>query len=431
MNYSPEAAFKSKEQIKGMQEKKLQEAVSYLNEHSPFYKDLFTQARFNVKGIKTIEDLSVIPVTLKENLQQHNDAFLCVPRNKIIEYSSTSGTLGSPVTIFLTENDLERLTYNEYSSFISAGGSSNDIYQLMLTMDRQFMAGMAYYSGIRKLGAGIIRLGPGVPSLQWETILRLRPTAIVAVPSFILKLIEYAREHLIDINSTSVQKAICIGENIRNTDFSLNTLGKKISEAWNIKLFSTYASTEMQTAFTECSACKGGHLQPELLIVELLDEMNKPVAAGQPGEVTITTLGVEGMPLLRYKTGDISVYDDSPCACGRNTLRLSPIVGRKKQMIKYKGTTLYPPALFDILNEMEDVIDFVAEVYSNEMGTDEVLIHILPGNLTEKCNRKIRANLQARLRVIPHIKYKTAEEIQKMQMPEAGRKIIKFIDRRS
>ena len=431
MNYSPEAAFKSKEQIKQMQEKKLQEAVSYLNEFSPFYKKLFTQARFNVKGIKTIEDLSVIPITIKENLQQHNDDFLCVPRNKIIEYSSTSGTLGSPVTIALTENDLERLTYNEYSSFVSAGGSVDDIYQLMLTMDRQFMAGMAYYSGIRKLGAGIIRLGPGVPSLQWETILRLRPTAIVSVPSFILKLIDYAGEHHIDMNSTSVQKAICVGENIRNVDFSLNTLGKRITEAWDIKLFSTYASTEMQTAFTECSECRGGHLQPELLIVELLDEMNKPVAAGQSGEVTITTLGVEGMPLLRYKTGDICVYEDSPCACGRNTLRLSPVVGRKKQMIKYKGTTLYPPALFDILNEMEEVIDFVAEVYSNELETDEVLIYILPVNFTEECNRKIRANLQARLRVSPHIKYITAEEIKKMQMPETGRKIIKFIDRRN
>jgi phenylacetate-CoA ligase len=431
MNYSPEAAFKSKEQIKLIQEKKLQEAVSYLNEHSPYYKELFTQARFNVKGIRTIEDLHVLPVTTKENLQQHNDAFLCVLRNKIIEYSSTSGTLGSPVTIALTENDLERLTYNEYSSFVSAGGSSNDIYQLMLTMDRQFMAGMAYYSGIRKMGAGIIRLGPGVPSLQWETIIRLRPTAIISVPSFILKLIDYAGEHHIDMNSTSVQKAICVGENIRNVNFSLNTLGKRITEAWNIKLFSTYASTEMQTAFTECSECRGGHLQPELLIVELLDETNKPVVAGQVGEVTITTLGVEGMPLLRYKTGDICVYDDSPCKCGRNTLRLSPIVGRKKQMIKYKGTTLYPPALFDILNEMEEVIDFVAEVYSNEMGTDEVLIYILPVNFSEECNRKIRANLQARLRVSPHIKYITAEEIKKIQMPETGRKIIKFIDRRS
>jgi phenylacetate-CoA ligase len=260
--------------------------------------------------------------------------------------------------------------------------------------------------------------------------LKLKPTAIIAVPSFIVKLIEYGREHHIDFNSTSVQKAICIGENIRNTDFSLNTLGKKITESWNIKLYSTYASTEMQTAFTECSECRGGHLQPELLIVELLDEMNKQVAPGQPGEVTITTLGVEGMPLLRYKTGDICMYDDSPCACGRNTLRLSPIIGRKKQMIKYKGTTLYPPALFDILNEMDEVKDFVTEVYSNEMGSDEVLLHLLPENVSEACNRKIRANLQARLRVIPTIKYSTKEEIHKMQMPETGRKIIKFIDMR-
>ncbi len=431
MNYSPEAAFESKEQIKRMQEKKLQEAVAYLNERSPFYRELFTSARFNVKGIKTIEDLSVIPVTVKEDLQQRNNDFLCVPKNRIIEYSSTSGTLGSPVTIALTENDLDRLTYNEYSSFVSAEGSADDIYQLMLTLDRQFMAGMAYYAGLRKLGAGIIRLGPGVPSLQWETIQRLKPTAIVAVPSFILKLVQFANEHKIDINASTVKKAICIGENIRNTDFSLNTLGKRITDAWNIKLFSTYASTEMQTAFTECNECKGGHLQPDLLIVELLDEMNKPVAAGEPGEVTITTLGVEGMPLLRYKTGDICVYDDAPCKCGRNTLRLSPVMGRKKQMIKYKGTTLYPPSIFDLLNEMEEVQDFVAEVYSNDIGMDEVMLHLLPLNSSEEINRKIRSNLQARLRVSPHIRYVTKEEMQKIQLPEGSRKAIRFIDRRN
>ena len=430
MTYFPGAAFQTKEEIKTMQEKKLQETVAYLSQHSPFYKELFTKTGFNSKGIKTIEDLSVMPTTIKEDLQQRNDDFLCVPRNMIIDYSSTSGTLGSPVTIALTENDLERLAHNEYNSFISAGGTADDTYQMMLTLDRQFMAGMAYYSGIRKLGAGIIRLGPGVPSMQWETILRLKPTAIVAVPSFILKLIEYAKEHHIDINSSSVKKAICVGENIRNADFSLSILGKRITDAWNIKLYSTYASTEMQTAFTECNECTGGHLQPDLLIVELLDETNKPVAAGQQGEVTITTLGVEGMPLLRYKTGDICTFDDTPCACGRNTLRLSPLVGRKKQMIKFKGTTLYPPSLFDLLNEMEEIRDFVAEVYSNELGMDEVLLHLLPVVHSEESDRKIRSYLQARLRVTPHLQYVSKEEMQKIQFPEASRKAIKFIDRR-
>lgn len=414
-----------------VQEKKLQELLTYLAKNSPFYRELFAKHNIDLTAIKTVADLALIPTTTKDDLQQRNNDFLCVPAEEVIEYTSTSGTLGNPVTIALTENDLQRLAYNEYSSFSCADGSKDDTYQLMLTLDRQFMAGMAYYLGLRKLGAGIIRLGPGVPSLQWETIKRLKPTAIVAVPSFILKLIQYAKDTGINIHETSVKKAICIGENIRNTDFSLNILGKKITEAWDIKLYSTYASTEMQTAFTECGEGKGGHYQPDLVIVELLDENNRQVAPGTPGEVTITTLGVEGMPLLRYKTGDMCMYFDEPCACGRTSLRLSSIMGRKKQMIKFKGTTLYPPALFDLLNEREEILDFVIEVSSNEIGLDQVLIYIVPSEMSEEVDHRIRAYLQARLRVSPHIKYVTAKAIQKMQFSEASRKAIKFVDKRS
>ncbi|HKH62228.1 MAG TPA: AMP-binding protein [Flavitalea sp.] len=412
------------------QHKKLQALLLYLQQHSPYYHQLFAAHNIDINKIHTVEDLHVIPTTGKEDLQQRNNDFICVPKNKIIEYTSTSGTLGAPVTVALTENDLQRLAENEYASFVCADGTPEDVYQLMLTLDRQFMAGMAYYSGIRKLGAGIIRVGPGVPSLQWQTILRIRPTAIVAVPSFILKLIAYAKEHNIDPNKSSVTKAICIGENIRNADFSLNILGKRITEGWNIGLYSTYASTEMQTAFTECGSGRGGHLNADLLIVELLEENNQPVGPGEPGEVTVTTLGVEGMPLLRYKTGDICTHLTEPCSCGRTTLRLSPVLGRKQQMIKFKGTTLYPPALFDLLNEMEEVVDYVAEVYSNELGMDEVLLHIVPQNHNEETDRRIRAYLQARLRVSPHVQYVNPAEMQKLQFPELGRKANRFIDRR-
>ena len=413
-----------------MQEEKLRELVQYVAANSPFYRELFAKHNIDAAGINTLDDLYKIPTTEKDDMQKRNNDFLCVPPGKVVEYTSTSGTLGGPVTIALTENDLVRLAHNEYNSFLCADGSEDDIYQLMLTLDRQFMAGIAYYSGIRKIGAGIIRLGPGVPALQWETIKRLKPTAIVAVPSFILKLINFAKENNIDINASSVKKAICIGENIRNTDFSLNMLGKKITEAWDIHLYSTYASTEMQTAFTECSEGAGGHCQPDLVIVEVLDENDKQVEPGTPGEVTITTLGVEGMPLLRYKTGDICMYFDEPCACGRTTLRLSPLMGRKKQMIKFKGTTLYPPALFDLLTEREEILDFVVEVYSNDIGLDQVSLYLVPADNSEECDHRIRAYLQARLRVSPHIKYVTPEQIHKMQFNEASRKAIKFIDRR-
>ena len=422
--------YQQDEKVTAMQEAKLQQLLRYVAAHSPFYRELFETNKIDIESIKTLTDLTRIPTTEKDDLQKRNNDFLCVPAQAIVEYTSTSGTLGGPVTIALTDNDLDRLACNEYNSFLCADGTKDDIYQLMLTLDRQFMAGIAYYSGIRKIGAGIIRLGPGVPSLQWETIRRLQPTAIVAVPSFILKLIGFAKENNIDINSTSVKKAICIGENIRNTNFSLNILGKKITESWDIKLYSTYASTEMQTAFTECHAGKGGHHQPELVIVELLDENDQPVDPYTPGEVTITTLGVEGMPLIRYKTGDICMYVDEPCTCGRTTLRLTPLMGRKKQMIKFKGTTLYPPALFDLLSERDEILDFVVEVYANEIGLDQVSLYLVPAEESEECDHRIRAYLQARLRVSPHIKYVSPEDLQKMQFNEASRKPTKFIDRR-
>ncbi|MDO6429972.1 AMP-binding protein [Flavitalea sp. BT771] len=421
-------AYRPAGELRAMQEEKLQALLSFLNQYSPFYRRVFKN--IDIQMVRKLEDLAAIPVTTKEDLQKFNWDFLCVDKNRIAEYTSTSGTLGDPVTIALTENDLDRLAYNEFMSFSTAGGSPEDIYQLMLTLDRQFMAGIAYYSGARKMGAGVIRLGPGAPSLQWETIQRLQPTTIVAVPSFICKLIDYAQEKGIDFNQSSVKKAICIGEGIRNPDFSFNVLGKKIKESWNIHLFSTYASTEMQTAFTECREGKGGHLRPELLIVELLDDLDQPVPPGTPGEVTITTLAVEGMPLLRYKTGDICTFDDRPCACGRHSLRLSPLLGRKKQMIKFKGTTLYPSVLFDLLNGMSEIRDYIVEVSTNKLGLDEVLLYLLPVALTEDTDHKVRAWLQARLRVTPFIKYVGHEELQRMQVSETNRKPIKFIDKR-
>ncbi|MCH5715150.1 phenylacetate--CoA ligase family protein [Niabella hibiscisoli] len=411
--------------------KKLADLLVYLQTHSAYYQELFQVNGIQIQDIGSIDNLSLIPPTEKEHLQMRNKEFLCVAQNKIIEYTATSGTVGSPVTVALTENDLQRLAYNEYSSFACANGTSEDIYQLMLTLDRQFMAGMAYYSGIRKLGAGVVRVGPGVPSLQWETIERLKPTAIVAVPSFIIKLIQYAEDNGIDINASSVKKAVCIGENIRTEQLEPNILAQRITDKWNIQLFSTYASTEMQTAFTECEAGKGGHLNPELLIVELIDDNGQPVTNGEPGEVTITTLGVEGMPLLRYKTGDICRAYTEPCSCGRHTLRLSPVIGRKKQMIKYKGTTLFAPALFEIIHRIDAIKEYVVEVYSNEIGTDEVLLYLTAVNDLEETQNKIKAYLQARLRVTPHIKYIEPDVMQKMQFPDGVRKPVKFIDRRN
>jgi len=429
--YIPEIEKRSKKEIKKYQESLLPEILGYLQRHSKFYQDMFKEHKINISRIKTLEDLATIPVTIKNDLQKRNKDFICVEDKKIIDYLTTSGTIGEPVVFTMTESDLKRLAYNEYISFSCAGISSKDVIQLMVTNDRLFMAGMAYYSGLRKLGAGIIRVGPGNPKLQFETIKNLKPTGVVTVPSFIIKLIGYAKSNGIDLSKTNIKKAICIGEPIRDNDFNLNTLGKRIKQKWDIELYSTYASTEMGTAFTECPEGHGGHHHPEMIIVEFLDDNGQPVKEGEPGEVTITNIGVKGMPLLRFKTGDICIHYTEPCECGRNTIRLGPVIGRKQQMIKYKGTTLYPQALYDVLNDIEGISNYVIEVSTNSIGTDE--INILVGSIRKdviSLEKKIKDYFRAKIRVAPSIRILDKSEVAKIQFPEMKRKPVTFIDTR-
>jgi phenylacetate-CoA ligase len=418
------------EEIKAFQESKLQVALHYAAGHSAFYKELFAKNNIDVAGITTIEGLQQLPVTTKEDLQAFNDDFLCVPRSKIIDYTTTSGTSGDPVTFGLTDGDLDRLAYNEAISFACSGIREGDVVQLMTTIDRRFMAGLAYFLGLRKLGAGVIRVGAGIPELQWDSILKYKPSYLITVPSFLLKLIEYAEAHNIDYNNSGIKGAVCIGEAIRTQEFGLNTLSKKITDKWDIKLFSTYASTEMSTAFAECEYSCGGHHHPELIIVEVLDDTNLPVKAGESGELTITTLGVEGMPLIRFKTGDIVRAHTEPCQCGRTTLRLGPLVGRKQQMIKYKGTTLYPPAMNDLLNGFTEVAGHVIEIGTNELGTDEIVIKVAAKDPSDTLLAHIKDHFRAKLRVTPKIVFVSAEELNSIMFDPMSRKPVTFIDKR-
>jgi len=431
MTHIPNIETRPQHEIKAFQEEKLLELLQYLDEHSAFYQRQFKDHGIGIHDIRGIDDLPMLPVTSKDDLHNYNDDFICVPRNKIIDLITTSGTLGDPVTFTMTDKDLDRLAYNEYLSLSCAGADDSDIFQLMTTIDRRFMAGMAYFLGARKLGAGIIRVGNGMPELQWDTIRRLKPTAFIVVPSFLLKLIEYAEQNNIDYRNTGVQKAVCIGETLRNPDFSLTTLGSKILEKWDIELYSTYASTEMSTAFTECEYAVGGHQHPELIIVEFLDDQNRPVAENEAGEVCVTTLGVEGMPLLRFKTGDICYHYTESCACGRTTTRLGPVIGRKNQMIKFKGTTLYPPALFDILDNIEGIENYIVEVFTNDLGTDEILIRVGNKQQREHFAARLKDHFRAKLRVAPSIVFDTVENIEKIRFPEENRKALKFIDKRN
>lgn len=430
-DWVPEIEKQSQADIVALQEKKLQEVLAYVNEHSAFYKRLFKEHNINVSAIKTLSDLTKLPTTCKDDLQRDNDAFRCVPKSAIIDYASTSGTLGTPVTFGLTDNDLNRLAYNEAISLACAGIKKGDVVQLMTTIDRRFMAGLAYFLGVRQLGASIVRVGAGIPELQWDSIRLYEPTYLIAVPSFLLKMIAYAEKNGIDYEASSVKGVVCIGESLRNQDFSNTLLAEKIAEKWKgIKLYSTYASTEMSTTFTECEYQQGGHHHPELIITEVLDDAGNRVGENESGELTITTLGVEAMPLVRFRTGDIVTMHIGTCACGRNTARVSPVLGRKQQMIKYKGTTLYPPVLMDLLTNFEEIENYIIEISTNSILTDEILIKIGTSTPTEALKERISNHFRAKIRVVPKIEYCDIALLERELYPLGSRKPMKFVDKR-
>ena len=401
--------------------------LKYASQKSPFYKKHFTEC--DLERITTLEDFQKLPITTKDDLSTHNSEFLAIPDEQIIDYVTTSGTLGKPISFALNEADLQRLALNEKNSFQTVGLTSKDKVQITTTLDRRFMAGLAYFLGLRSLGAGIIRVGSGLPALQWESIERFNPTYLVAVPSFLLKLAQYAIENTIDLNNTSIKGAICIGEPLRNESQDLNALGKSITALWDIELFSTYASTEISTAFTECSYHNGNHEQPDLIYSEILDEQGKPVQQGDIGELVVTPLGTQTMPLIRFATGDMVKELKGLCNCGRVTKRLSSVVGRKQQLLKIKGTSLYPQQCFEVLDGFKELENYVVKATLDASSNDQLTI-ILPEQINDKLLINIKEALQSHLRYNPTIEQAPEAELNNKRFPKGQRKPVKFLDLR-
>ena len=408
--------------------KALNEHIAYLRKNSWYYKDQLVWAGPEATGLEELGDIQNFPFTEKDDIASRNEDFLCVPKEDVRDIVTTSGTLGGSVALYLTQKDLHRLGVNEAGSYVLAGCTKENTFQLLTTIDKRFMAGLAYFLGANELGARMIRSGPGALQLQWESIQRFEPTVLVAVPSFIPRLIKYAVDNGIDPNKSSVRKIICIGEAIRDENLKPNFLANRIAADWNVQLFSTYASTEMATAFTECEAGNGAHLQPELIYAEVLDDDGNQVKNGESGEVVVTPLGVEGMPVLRFRTGDICHYYDEPCKCGRNTPRLGPVIGRKQQMVKLKGTSLYPNAIIDELNAMPEVDNFVIELHADENGLDEVLVKAMLRG--ENAVASVLEKLSGKLRVKPRLILTGNDEINRLKFNENERKPKILIDRR-
>lgn len=422
--------YESDDKIKEVQTTLFLNHLHYTLGHSPFYKKLFSENQIDLNDINTMSDIGKLPLTKKQDLSD-TDPFLSVDDSKIVDICLTSATSGSsPTVISLTNSDLSRLAYNEELAFEMAGITNLDTMLICAALDRCFMAGLAYFLGGTKLGAKILRSGAGSPSQHWELINLTHATAIVGVPSLMYKIGQYAMENNQDPAATGIKRLIAIGEPTKDANLKLLPIATQLEEMWGAKIYSTYASSEIATTFCECSARSGGHLRPELNIIEILDDNDQPCKDGEKGEVVITPLGVEAMPLIRFKTGDISYLITQECACGRTTKRLAPIIGRKNQMLKYKGTTVFPNA---ILSSLEGDLRFhggYIEVKKNDDGTDRIILYAALSKEAQSIDW-IKDVLRAKVRVVPEIEWVTREAAdKKIYQFDKKRKRLTFFDLR-
>jgi len=418
--------FSRPEEIREAQEKLFRDHLCYLLSNSPYYKKTLNDLDPEHTGLDQLHEL---PFTDKSHFGKSCDDLLAVPFSKIVDIVFSSGTTGAPTRIMYTENDLKRLAYNEEISLAGCGISAEDIVLLTCTLDRCFIAGLAYFMGTRSLGAAAIRNGLNSVASHLENMLRVNPTVIVGVPSFLLKLGQYLVSKGIGPRGLGVSKLICIGEPVRDKDMSLLKMGQHLEDIWGARVFSTYASSETITSFCECGMQAGGHLHPDLAVVEIVDDMGAVLPFGKTGEVVVTPLSIEGMPLLRFRTGDVSFLVDGACGCGRFSPRLGPIIGRKKQMIKYRGTTLYPQAIYSVLSEIPGISEYYITLASDYDLSDQVKVCVSVND--SACSAEIIADeLQARLRVRPEVVIASEAQVREQVYSGNSRKLVRLIDRR-
>ncbi len=419
-----------REETAAEQARLLREHLAYAASSSPFYREQFREAGFDPGAVTRVEDIQSLPFTEKSDITGGN-RFYAAPSERITDICLTSATTGThPTVIPQTASDLARLAFNEELAFDMAGIKNTDTVLICAAVDKCFMAGLAYFLGLQKLGATAVRAGSSDAAHIWELSKVTGATAIVGVPSLMHRIGTFAVENGENPAESAVQKLIAIGEPTRDKDLNLLPVSGALEAMWSARIFSTYASTELATTFCECEHRQGGHLRPELNVIEIVDENGQPAADGTPGEVVTTPLGVTGMPLVRFRTNDISYIISEPCGCGRTTRRLAPVMGRKNQMLKYKGTTVFPNSIINALEGDPRFHTGYVEACRHPDGTDRLILY---ASLSDPSAGSgwIRETLRARVRVVPEINLISRQEADnRVYQFRKKRKRIIFFDKR-
>ncbi|RKY72250.1 MAG: phenylacetate--CoA ligase [Candidatus Latescibacterota bacterium] len=430
MFWEREVELLPREELEALQVKRLRETVARALS-SPHYGKVLGGKGISPEDIRSLEDLRRIPFTTKEDLRRGFPyGFLAVPKDEVVRLHASSGTTGTPTVVYHTRRDLEVWADLVARCLYMVGMRKEDVFQNMMSYGL-FTGGLGLHYGAERIGALVIPSGAGNSRRQITLMRQFGTTAIHIIPSYALKLLETFQEMGLDPKEMKLRMAF-VGAEPHTEE-----VRRRIEEAYGIDAFNSYGLSEMNgpgVAF-ECPYKEGMHVWEDSYILEVIDpETLEPVPDGEEGELVLTTLRREAMPLLRYRTGDLAFVYPDPCPCGRTHRRISRIKGRTDDMFIIKGVNVFPMQVEQVLMAFPEVGNNYVIVLEKAGPMDEMVVRIevreelLGGGIRklEELKERVKRALREEILVTPKVEF-----VEPGGLPSGEGKAVRVIDRRS
>jgi phenylacetate-CoA ligase len=343
----------SRDEIKAIQFTRLKETLHRVYDKVPYYKQMFIDKGVHPDDIKSLDDMHLLPLTTKEDLRKNYPfGLFAKPKNEIVRYHASSGTTGKPTVVGYTKNDIEVWTEVIARLATMAGVTAEDTAQITFGFGL-FTGAFGLQQGLERIGAGVIPMSSGNTQKQIMIMQDFQTTTLIGTPSYALHLAETAYDIGID-----PKKDLFLKYGLFGGEGSTEEMRNKLNEAWGIFATENYGMSELigPGVAGECQALTGMHICEDHFIAEIIDpETLEVLPEGSVGELIITPISKEALPLIRYRTKDITRLDSSPCSCGRTTTRIAKLSGRTDDMLIIGGVNVFPSQIEGILLGIEGI----------------------------------------------------------------------------
>lgn len=421
----------SRDDLREMQYQSLKKLVNNLYSFNTFYHDRMEKNNVRPDDIKSLEDIKKLPFMYKEDLRDNYPTGLfTVPNKEIVRYHVSSGTSGKPTLVGYTANDIEYWTESLARSLTSIGIGSDDTIQVSYGYGL-FTGGLGLHYGAERVGATVLPTSSGNTERQLELMQDLNVTAIACTPSYLIHLIDVATKMGIDFRKDTKLKTAILG-----AEPWTESMRKIIEDSTGVKAYDLYGTSEQAgPMFTECEERNGIHISGDMMYVEIIDpDTGEPLESGQKGEMVVTMLKKEAMPMIRFRIKDVTSIIDEECPCGRTSPRISKITGRTDDMLIIRGINVFPSQIEYTLMKIPQVGNQYMIYITRDGALDNVTVQveIKPEFFSDKVEDMtiLRSQLESELKKYLNIAV-TVELKAPGELPRFEGKAKRVIDKRS